>query len=199
MHPTGPTVTVTPRELSPDRALGIRVRRGEEKALGETYATWGRALYRFGLAMTGSPERAEEALQETFMQLIRKPDAYDPDRGALESFLFGVMRHMVLKQLGKERGHLALEEWDGADESTGAAPLLEGVAREERVAAVREAVLELPEHYREAVVLCDLEEMKYEDAASVLGCALGTIRSRVNRGRSLLRERLAAYRKEGGR
>lgn len=60
----------------------------------------------------------------------------------------------------------------------------------ETVERVRRAVAELPENYREAVVLCDLEEMSYEDAAAALGCPIGTVRSRLHRGRAILLEKL---------
>jgi len=62
------------------------------------------------------------------------------------------------------------------------------------IASVRQAVLTLPEHYREVVVLCALHEMSYAEAAGVLGCAVGTVRSRLHRARGLLAERLRAVR-----
>jgi RNA polymerase sigma-70 factor (ECF subfamily) len=61
------------------------------------------------------------------------------------------------------------------------------------IASVRQAVLALPPHYREVVVLCDLHEMSYADASLALGCAVGTVRSRLHRARALLVERLRAY------
>ena len=66
------------------------------------------------------------------------------------------------------------------------------LTRAESVEALRQAVLTLPVRYREAVVLCDLQEMSYADAAAVVGCALGTIRSRLHRGRALLTVKLTA-------
>jgi RNA polymerase sigma-70 factor (ECF subfamily) len=67
---------------------------------------------------------------------------------------------------------------------------LNELARSETIAAVRQAILALPSHYREVVVLCDLHEMSYVEAAEVLRCAVGTVRSRLHRARSLLIERL---------
>ena len=67
---------------------------------------------------------------------------------------------------------------------------LGGLTRRQHVLAVRRAVLELPVKYREAVVLCDLQELTYADAATALGCAIGTVRSRLHRGRALLASRL---------
>jgi RNA polymerase sigma-70 factor (ECF subfamily) len=64
------------------------------------------------------------------------------------------------------------------------------MSRRESIHLVQQAILSLPEHYREAVVLCDLNEMSYEDTASVLGCSVGTVRSRLHRGRALLIQKL---------
>jgi len=66
------------------------------------------------------------------------------------------------------------------------------LARDETIRALRRAILALPAGYREAVVLCDLHEMSYADAANALGCAVGTVRSRLHRARALLAERMAA-------
>ena len=66
------------------------------------------------------------------------------------------------------------------------------LTRAESIEALREAVLTLPVRYREAVVLCDLQEMTYADAAAAIGCAVGTVRSRLHRGRALLAVKLAA-------
>jgi len=66
------------------------------------------------------------------------------------------------------------------------------LARSEVIEAVRRGVLALPTHYREVIVLCDLHEMNYADAAAVLGCALGTVRSRLHRARKVLAEKLRA-------
>ena len=69
--------------------------------------------------------------------------------------------------------------------------------RNETIGRVRQAVLSLPANYREVVVLCDLQEMSYEEAAAALRCAIGTVRSRLHRGRSLLMEKLREFRKPG--
>ena len=72
------------------------------------------------------------------------------------------------------------------------ADTLGDLTRAESIDALRQAVLTLPVRYREAVVLCDLQEMSYADAAVALGCAVGTVRSRLHRGRALLALKLAA-------
>jgi RNA polymerase sigma-70 factor (ECF subfamily) len=178
-----------------DSALFRRLLDGDEAAFGEIYENCHRPLFRFALAMADSRELAEEAVQEAFLQLIRRTARYDPGRGTLLSFLFGVTRNMLWKLAGRQREHVPLDE--DAPVEIPAAPLLAGLERRERVEAVRRAVRALPEHYREAVVLCELEELKYEEAALALGCPVGTVRSRLNRARRLLRESLEAY-QEGG-
>ena len=114
---------------------------------------------------------------------------YDAGRGALGPFLYGIARNHVRRRM--ERRWPALEEEKGEAAAEGH-PESE-LARGETIRAVRAAVLALPVHYREAVVLCDLEEAGYEEAALALGCSVGTVRSRLHRGRRLLARRLEAF------
>lgn len=193
---------IAPSSLTGEAQLAASLRRGDEMAVAEVYERTHRPLYRYALAMSGSVELSEEALQETFVQLIRRPENFDPERGQLQGFLFGVMRNVLLKMLGKERGDRSgepLEEGSTGVPDTASLPLLEGLQQAERIAAVRAAVLALPAHYREVVVLCDLEELHYDAAAATLNCPVGTIRSRLNRARGLLRERLVDFQGGGGR
>jgi RNA polymerase sigma-70 factor, ECF subfamily len=205
-HPSPPSRPPTPVLMSsaptvnPECQLADRLRRGEPAALVEIYERSSRPLYRYALAMSGSVELSEEALQETFVQLMRRPENFQPERGQLQGFLFGVIRNVLMKLLGKERGDRSsdpLDEGTVGVPDTHATPLLEGLEKAERISAVRAAVVALPAHYREVVVLCDLEELNYDAAAAILDCPVGTIRSRLNRARGLLRERLEMFR-EGG-
>jgi len=139
--------------------------------------------------------------QEVFMVLIRDGQTFDPARGSLNAFLMGVARNLLLRRLQRERFYLPLEE-DNDDETntpksfrTTGGPL-EDLSRIETINSVRTAVLALPEHYREVVVLCDLQELSYVEAADVLSCAVGTVRSRLHRARALLIEKLRPAREE---
>ena len=91
-----------------------------------------------------------------------------------------------------QRSTVALPDDESETDQTLAvdADPLAGLARRQHVLALRRAVLDLPVKYREAVVLCDLQELTYADAATALGCAIGTVRSRLHRGRALLATRL---------
>jgi RNA polymerase sigma-70 factor (ECF subfamily) len=148
--------------------------------------------------MTGSAWAAEEVVQDIFMTLVREPKKYDPQRGALGAFLYGIARNRVMKQLERAPRELPLEDSDGTCRANSFAtdPMTPAHWAElrERREQVRTAVLELPFEFREAIVLCELEEMSYEEAARVLDCPVGTIRSRLHRGRALLLAKLEMLR-----
>jgi RNA polymerase sigma-70 factor (ECF subfamily) len=168
---------------------------GDEEAFAALYRRRQRAIYRFAFQMCGSQAVAEDVMQEVFMVLMREGHTFDPARGSLNAFLMGVARNHVLRRLRRERFYVAIEEDSASDVNkkhaalTNAGPLDE-LSRTETIELVRGAVLVLPERYREVVVLCDLEEMSYVEAAEILGCAVGTVRSRLHRGRALLIEKL---------
>jgi RNA polymerase sigma-70 factor, ECF subfamily len=133
------------------------------------------------------------------MTLMRGDGNYDSSRGSFSAYLFGVARNQVLRRLEKDRFLSPIYNDDEGMESSTPESLITSsdplgdLARKEMIASVRRAVLALPAHYREVVVLCDLQEMSYADASVALGCAVGTVRSRLSRARALLVEKLRAY------
>jgi len=167
-----------------DRDLLRGVKAGDEEAFSLLYRRWQGPVYRFALRMSGSPPLAEDVTQEVFMALLRRSDGYDPSRGELSSYLHGIARNMARRRLERERGLQPLGDEAGGDD-----PMAD-LARRERADLVWDGILTLPLHYREAVVLCDLQGLSYEEAASALGCAVGTVRSRLHRGREQLAQRL---------
>lgn len=175
---------------------------GDEEALAALYRRRQQGVYRFAFQMCGSKAVAEDVTQEVFMVLIREGHTFDDSRGSVNAFLIGVARNHLLRRLRRERFYVSLEEDSESDvkknemSRTTDGPL-DDLTRTERIESVRRAVLALPERYREAVVLCDLEEMSYVEAAEILECAIGTVRSRLHRGRALLIEKLRpAYEEE---
>jgi RNA polymerase sigma-70 factor, ECF subfamily len=167
---------------------------GDEEAFALLYRRRHLGIYRFALQMCGSPAVAEDVTQEVFLFLMREAQVFDPTRGSLSAFLIGVARNHVLRRLRGDQGFISLSndcEDDSTSERVGAEPgPLEDLTRAETIETVRKAVLSLPEKYREVVVLCDLQEMSYVETADILGCAIGTVRSRLHRARSLLLEKL---------
>jgi RNA polymerase sigma-70 factor (ECF subfamily) len=165
-----------------DQELLLRMLSGDEDAFTTLYRRRQGPVYRFALQMTGNVVVAEDVTQEVFMALLTKTAKYDVARGSLASFLYGVARNLVLRRIEKTA---EIEDYAGPED------LLDDLTRRETVENVRRAVLSLPAVYREAVVLCDLQDTSYEEAALVLDCPIGTVRSRLNRGRSMLAQKLA--------
>ncbi len=129
------------------------------------------------------------------MILIQEAERFDTARGSLPSFLYGIARNCILRIAGRDRSLVLTSATD--PEAATVIPQfateedpLDELTRCETIETVRQAVLALPEHYREVVVLCDLHEVSYAKAASVLGCSIGTVRSRLHRGRSFLIHKL---------
>jgi RNA polymerase sigma-70 factor (ECF subfamily) len=184
-------------QVSDDELL-VGLRAGDSEAFSTLYRRRQGALYRFALHMSGSAHVAEDVTQEVFLALIRENCGYDPERGSLSAYLFGIGRKLVLRYLERGRSSVALEdegEESGWPELAVHDDPLEDLTRREGIQALRSAVLALPRRYREVVVLCDLEEMDYADAAVVLGCPIGTVRSRLHRARALLLDKLSQERK----
>jgi RNA polymerase sigma-70 factor, ECF subfamily len=182
-----------------DDVLLRRSANGDEEAFVLLYRRHQAPIYRFALRMTGNSWAAEEIVQEVFITLVREPRKYDAERGALGAFLYGVARNRIMKYQGRalrELPMLSPEEDGGAScpQAVDSASPAHWAELRERRDHVRAAVLELPAEFRETVALCLLEEMSYEEAAKCLNCPVGTIRSRLHRGRALLLAKLEMLR-----
>ena len=167
---------------------------GDEEALALLYRRRQGSIYRFALQMSGSKTIAEDVTQEVFLFLMREGQVFDPARGSVSAFLLGVARNHVLRRLRVEQ--LLAPLGDDSDDdppflhtSNDLCPL-DDLTRAETIESVRKAVLSLPSKYREVVVLCELQDVSYGETAEILGCAIGTVRSRLHRARALLLEKL---------
>lgn len=174
---------------------------GDKEAFAELYGRRHGDVYRFALHMSGAADLAEDVTQEVFMLLMREGSSYDESRGSVNAFLLGIARNYVLRRLKQERSFVLMGELDRGDDApkidmASASDQLDVLARAEEIRSVQRAILSLPAHYREALVLCELQDMSYAEAASVLGCAIGTVRSRLNRARTMLIEKLGPAREE---
>lgn len=167
---------------------------GDEEALSVLYRRRQGSIYRFALQMSGSKTIAEDVTQEVFLFLMRDGHLFDPAKGTVSAFLLGVARNYVLRRLRVEQ-HLAPLGDDFEDDGQMPHPSseicpLEDLTRAETIESVRRAVLSLPSKYREVVVLCELQDISYGETAEILGCAIGTVRSRLHRARALLLAKL---------
>jgi RNA polymerase sigma-70 factor (ECF subfamily) len=179
-------------EADDDRHLLSRMTRGDRDAFAALYRRRRPDVYRFALHMRGSPARAEDIVQDVFLAVIHEAERYAPERATVLAWLLGIARNHVKRALHRDRRIVSLDAEESASIerlASGGDPLSELEHRRD-IALVHRALLTLPVRYREVVVLCDLRELSYGDAAAALKCAVGTVRSRLHRGRTLLARRL---------
>jgi RNA polymerase sigma-70 factor, ECF subfamily len=162
------------------------------------------ALYRAALRLTRNRAEAEDVVQETCLRAFRSFDRFNPGTNC-RAWLFTIQRNVFLNRL-RSHGREVLEaEMSGleAAEAATEARLGAGNPEEEFLQTVLHgdidrALKTLPLRFREAVVLVDLEGLSYREVAEVLGCPIGTVMSRLSRGRALLRQALARFAREHG-
>ena len=174
-----------------DEQLLAQALAGDEEAFTLLYRRRQGPIFRFALQMSGSLHIAEEVTQEVFLFLLQRGGDFDPRRGVVAAFLFGVARNYVRRALDRNHPESALRSpLEDAGELAVECDPSEAISRQETSTAVWKAVLSLPQHYREVVVLCDLQAMTYADAAQALACAIGTVRSRLHRAHEMLGRKL---------
>jgi len=182
-----------------DAVLLKRALAGDEPAFLGLYERLKAGIFRYAFYMTGSQTAAEEVTQEVFLTLLKEGGSYREKRGEVGAFVFGIARNLVRRIERRERVYEPLPADDvqntpAASFTVERDTLATQVARTQVTARVQAAIASLPDHYRQAVVLCDLCELSYEEAAGRLGCAVGTIRSRLNRAHRLLAQKLQPLR-----
>ena len=181
-------------DVRSDGELVARKSAGDRAAFATLFRRHQRTVYRFALQMTGEPSAAEDITQDVFLTLARRADDYRAEAAALTTYLYGVARHLVLQRDRRQRrrGETELEAIDAGEIPAVTVDPMDGLARAARVRSLRRAILQLPAHYREVIVLCELNAVTYEDAARIVRCPVGTVRSRLNRARRLLADRCRA-------
>lgn len=179
---------------NPDLELAERHRYGDPEAFEEVYRRHATMIYNMALRMSGSPERAEDLAQDIFIRIYRHLGRFN-GRSTLKTWIYRVTLNHCRSKLGRkrwltaplfeddrERGVQLVDGRRGPEDRT----LADDAGR--RVATALDAV---KPPFREAVVLRDLEGLSYDEIAQVLGVRIGTVRSRIARGRDALRQALA--------
>ena len=185
----------TQHSLMPDEALMPSIALGDALAFAELFRRHRAQVYRFVLHMSASPSIAEDVTQDVFLQVMQDAGKFDADRGSVGPWLFGVARNLLRRRFEREQKlqPLADDDTGGEIETIASSEdTLGDLTRAKRIESLRRAILTLPLKYREPVVLCDLHEVSYVDAATAIGCAVGTVRSRLHRGRALLAAKMSA-------
>jgi RNA polymerase sigma-70 factor (ECF subfamily) len=188
-----------------DTDLLRAMRGGAQDAFAALYRRHQGPLYRFALLRCGSSDTAADVVQEAFMGLLTERFRFDPLRGPLQAFLFGVARNLILKLEEGSQRHVALPEADAHENEDDAGgehehEMLDGgspLARlldNEAAEQVRQALAQLAPHYRDVVILYEMHELSYAEIAGICQVDIGTVRSRLSRGRAALAKRLAGWR-----
>ena len=171
-----------------DAELLQRMQRGDGEAFSILYQRHQQRVFRFATVYSGAEGLAADVTQEVFMQLFDN-HSFDPAQGELRAYLLGMARNLLRRHWRDAQRFEALpDEEDG--------PLGEAlidrvepsalVSRAQQYSCLRAAILALPSYYREVMILCELEELDYQEAARILEVPIGTVRSRLNRARKAL-------------
>ena len=174
----------------PDDLLIARIADGDRDAFAELYRRHRSIVCRFAAHMCGSASAAEDIVHEAFVAVIDSAARYRPGQTDAKLWLLGIARNHARRARTVRRMLSLHDEAAGASELAVECDPAADLDRRRHLISLRKAIVALPVRYREVVVLCDLHELSYADAAATLGCAIGTVRSRLHRGRTLLARRV---------
>ena len=174
-----------------DLALLLDMRNGSASAFEQLYRRHQGPLYRFALLRCGSAASAADIVQEIFLALLNNTLKFDPAKGALQGFLFGVARNLLLKQHDANRRYVSSSAAIDADDTDddvidASAGPLESLLANEAAENVRNALQQISPHYRDVLILYEMHDLSYVEIAQICGIDLGTVRSRLSRARSRL-------------
>jgi RNA polymerase sigma-70 factor (ECF subfamily) len=182
---------MTDDEPRTDDELIAGIAGGDRDAFARLYRRYRAHIYRFAAHVSGSPAVADDVVQDVFVAVIEGAAGYRAVRSGVLPWLLGIARNHVRRWRSQRPVHPLPSDDSQAARGLAVQPdPLVAISMQRHTTALRRALLELPVRYRETIVLCDLQELSYADTAAALGCAVGTVRSRLHRGRALLARRL---------
>ena len=176
-----------------DEKLLQKAGRGDEAAFLVLYERHRDTIFRFAYRMLGSAALAEEVTHDCFLSLVRRPDAFDPTRAALRTYLYAAVRNLSAKHLRRHGGEFSVDDLVDEPETEEREGPLSRLLDAELSEQVREAVMALPELQREVIVLVEFEELSLAETAAIVGADVGTVKSRLHRARRRLRRALHFY------
>lgn len=179
-------------DIAPD--LLRRCREGDQAAWRDLVSEHGRRVFNLAYRFVGRVDEAEDITQEIFVKVYRSLDRFRESDGSFGSWIMTIARNHAIDRYRRDRDDrlrladdAALSTLPSREEGP-----LQGLEREERAQLVHRGLRSLPAALREALILCDLEGLSHDEAASSLGIPVGTVKSRLNRGRLELARRLLA-------
>lgn len=179
--------------IDPEAELLRRCRTGDEPAWRELVSRYTRRVFGLAYRFTGRVDEAEDLTQEVFVKVYQTLDRFAEDHGSFPAWLMTVARNQAIDHYRRRRE----EHRRKADDpeileftASGEEGPLRALERHERVALVHRGLRSLPPDLREPLILCDLQGLPYDEVAQALQIPLGTVKSRINRGRLELAKRL---------
>ena len=149
----------------------------------------GRKIYNFAYRLTGNAHDAADLVQEVLLRVRRGLSSYTP--GSFDGWLWRITRNAFLDEVRRKKRRPTVPLPEGREAGEPAPPPEEVLAQVRLGEDIQKALLELPFEFREAVVMCDVVGLSYEEIAEAAGIPVGTVRSRIHRGRKMLREALS--------
>ena len=193
-------------ETDADAALMLRVKQGDSDAFAQLVNKYKQPVINLAHRTLRDPIEAEDIAQNVFVQVYKSAERYKVS-AKFSTWLFTIARNLCLNEIRRRSRHPAesmdaphpehedqpLHQFEDKKTFTPPESLLHG----ELKAKIEEALAELPENQRTAILLCRQEELSYEEIAEVLGCSLSATKSLIHRGRETLKEKLKPYLRTG--
>jgi RNA polymerase sigma-70 factor (ECF subfamily) len=181
------------REEQRDRVLMERIARGDKEALASLYDRYAAAAFGVASKICGTRTLAEDAVQEAFLSIWRRPGSYNPQRGSVTSYLFGAVHNKAVDAIRHEQSLRRREQaMTDRPEGWGGEEVVEAAWLSVRRVQVRSALQRLSKAQREALQMAYFEGVTYAEVAERLGIPLGTAKTRIRDGMIQLRALLSA-------
>ena len=195
-----------PELPDPDAALMLRVKRGDRAAFTALVEKWQQPTMNFVFSTLRDETESEDVAQNTFVQVWKSRDRYERT-AKFSTWLFTIARNLCLNEIRRRSRHPAesLEETHSENDDLPSRQYedkkmllaTDNVLHGELAKKIEEALAELPENQRTAILLCRRDEVSYEEIAEILGCSLSATKSIIHRGRETLKEKLKPYLQTG--
>jgi len=189
-------------ETASDHELLAAIRDGDEGAFGEIVRRYRNPITNFVYRMIDDYDRSVELAQETFIRIYTSASRYKADY-SFSTYIYRIASNLAISELRQRKRRKLVSLFSAFSDDGGEAMELdlpdggplqdETLIEDERRKAVARAITSLPVKYRAAIVLRDIEGMSYDRIAETLSLSEGTVKSRINRARNLLKEKLSAY------
>jgi RNA polymerase sigma-70 factor, ECF subfamily len=193
-------------EPDPDAALMLRVKQGDSDAFAALVEKYKGPVINLAWRMIQDPTEAEDLAQNVFVQVYRSADRYRAE-SKFSTWLFTIARNLCLNELRRRNRHRAQSLEAASTTEPDQGPLqvqdhrlmgpTEKILHGELNSRIEEALQDLPENQRTAVLLCRQEDLSYDDIAQVMGVSVSAVKSLIHRGRETLKGRLKPYLRTG--